>query len=177
MVSKKRPDLTIRAFAAVAQRHLDATLFMVGDGPLRSECQVLVDHLGISQRVHFLGEQTHERVRELMNIADVFVQHSVTAPNGDAEGLPVAILEAMASGMPVVSTLHSGIPEAVESGVTGLLIGEHDVNGMGRAMLTLTDNPDLARGMGAAGRVRAVSCFSTHDTIAQLRAVVMQGEV
>ena len=107
-----------------------------------------------------------------MMSASIFVQHSVTAPNGDKEGLPVAILEAMSSGLPVVSTRHSGIPEAVEHGVTGFLVGEGDVNAMTEALITLYRNPDLRQTMGTAGRDRAVALFSRDTSLARLRNVI-----
>ena len=175
MVNKKAPDLTIKGFALVLERQRDAELFMVGEGPLLVSCQQLAERLGLRERVHFLGVQSHARVRELMQEADVFVQHSITGPDGDTEGLPVALLEAMASGLPVVSTLHSGIPEAVEDGATGLLVAEQDVLAMGRAMVALAEDPDRARHMGAAGRTRAVSHFSSKVAIEKLRTVLLHG--
>jgi glycosyltransferase involved in cell wall biosynthesis len=108
-----------------------------------------------------------------MQEANVFVQHSVTASDGDTEGLPVAILEAMASGLPVVSTWHSGIPEAVEDGVTGFLVAEGDWIAMGRAMLSLMEHPGRAQNMGQAGRNRVVGQFSSEISISRLRSVLM----
>jgi glycosyltransferase involved in cell wall biosynthesis len=100
------------------------------------------------------------------------VQHSVTGPNGDTEGLPVAIVEAMASALPVLSTRHSGIPEVVLDGETGLLVDEHDVSGMAEAMATLLGDTNRARAMGEAGRRRVLANF-THDHVRdRLRAIM-----
>src|SRR5690606_38663847 len=81
-----------------------------------------------------------------------FVQHSMTAPDGDIEGMPVAILEAASSGLPVVSTYHAGIPEAVLHGQTGFLVEEVDVDGMAAYMVKLATDPLLARNLGLAAR-------------------------
>ena len=93
--------------------------------------------------------------------ADVFCQHSVRDPEtGDEEGLPIAILEAMAHGLPVVATRHAGIPDAVVDGETGFLVDERDVSAMAERLERLARDPALRRAMGAAGRRRAESRFS-----------------
>ena len=104
--------------------------------------------------------------------AVMFVQHSVISKQGDTEGLPVGILEAMASGLPIVSTRHAGIPEAVTDGETGLLVDEHDVDGMANAMDKLLSNPSLKKSMGMAGRKRVIEHFSAKQEIHRLRQVL-----
>lgn len=99
----------------------------------------------------------------------VFVQHSVTALDGDCEGLPIAILEAMCAEIPVIATRHSGIPEAVDHGVAGLLVAEHDIQGMADAILTLTADPELSAQMGQAGRARVIAQFTADQTVKTLR--------
>jgi glycosyltransferase involved in cell wall biosynthesis len=173
MVEKKAPDLSLMAFSKVASRNVDASLTFVGDGPLLNHCRKLARKLGVSNRVFLLGAQSQDRIHDLMQRAGVFVQHSVTAESGDTEGLPVAILEAMASGLPVISTWHSGIPEAVEDGVSGLLVAERDVEGMGQAMLALAENPDVARRMGQAGREIVIANFGVEESISYLRKVLL----
>jgi len=159
-VEKKGQRYTIAAFSDVARLDPDIRLEMIGDGPLLSRCIELSQELGVAQRVAFVGAREHEYVREAMQRASVFVQHSVTAPNGDTEGLPVAILEAMASGLPVVSTQHAGIPEAVVHGKTGLLVHEKDTDAMAKAILRVLENAELAHSMGLAGRRRALLHFA-----------------
>jgi glycosyltransferase involved in cell wall biosynthesis len=107
-----------------------------------------------------------------MGKAQAFVQHSVEASDGDCEGLPVAILEAMGHGLPVVSTRHSGIPEAVSDGETGLLVEEHDVDGMADAMCALLEDPARAEAMGRAGRARVEAHFTHEKTAARLREIM-----
>jgi len=172
LVEKKAPLATISAFAQLLRQERDARLIVIGDGPLRGACETRIRQLGIAERVTLRHWSDHSQVQAAMMSASIFVQHSVTAPNGDKEGLPVAILEAMSSGLPVVSTRHSGIPEAVEHGVTGFLVDEGDVNAMTEALITLYRNPDLRQTMGTAGRDRAVALFSRDTSLARLRNVI-----
>ncbi|MBT51977.1 MAG: glycosyl transferase family 1 [Mameliella sp.] len=171
-VEKKAPLTTVRAFATAAGEIPGAHLHMVGDGPLLAPAQALAADLGVTGRITFHGAQPHDAVRALLARASLFVQHSVTAPNGDTEGLPVAILEAMASGVPVVSTRHSGIPEAVQEGETGLLVEEHDTEGMARAMAHLLSHPDLAAAIGQAAVPHVRAAFSHEATAARLRKIM-----
>ena len=107
-----------------------------------------------------------------MRMASMFVQHSVTDIDGNTEGLPVAILEAMASGLPVVATRHSGIPEAVIDGKTGILVDEHDVTGMTQAIISLLANPARADAMGKAGRERVLAHFTETQMKHRLRGIM-----
>ena len=172
LVEKKAPQSTIAAFAAIANRYPEARLDMVGDGPLAGKCRALVRRHGLDDRVRLHGVQDARFVADLMQEASVFVQHSVTASDGDCEGLPVAVLEAMASAVPVVSTRHSGIPEAVVDGVTGLLVEEHEVDAMAAAMSALLDDPERAAAMGAAGRRRVLEHYTLDHARDRLRAIM-----
>ena len=156
---KKAPHLTILAFNEVLADFPDARLRMVGEGCLLDACKTLVSALKIDQQVSFLGSLPHESVRDELDRASVFVQHSVKAPDGDQEGSPVSIMEAGAAGLPVVSTRHSGIPDIVQHGKTGVLVQEHDIQGMADAMKRLLANHSEAREMGQAGAKRIHSRF------------------
>ncbi len=171
-VSKKSPQSTLGAFAKVAQKLPTAKLVMIGDGPLWNECQELTTQLGIAERVAFLGAQSHDAVKAHMAGAFAFVQHSTEAGDGDSEGTPVAILEAQACGLPVVSTRHAGIRDVVVEGQTGLLVEPGDVDGMAEAMLFLGENPDIAGKLGARGRERVLQHFSSEKNISQLAAIL-----
>lgn len=120
----KAPYLTILAFKQVLDEFPDASLVMVGDGPLRETCISLARTLGMESSASFPGPLRHERLLPLFAQACCFVQHSVTPSYGDAEGTPVAILEAGAAGLPVVSTRHAGIQDVVVHQKTGLLVEE-----------------------------------------------------
>ena len=148
----KSPHLTLLAFQQVAQAIPEATLTMVGKGgggELFEACVILAKALGLQNRVEFKGVLSHEEVATEMRQARAFVQHSVTTPEqGDMEGKPVAVMEAMASGLPVVTTRHSGIPEIIEHEVTGLLVPEYDVSAMASAMIRLAKNDELVQQIG-----------------------------
>jgi glycosyltransferase involved in cell wall biosynthesis len=171
-VEKKAPNLTLAAFARVYQRCPAARLRMTGDGPLYAACQEQAAALGIADAVTFLGKQPHSVVQEEMRRGRAFVQHSVEATNGDCEGTPVAIIEAGASGLPVVSTYHAGIPEVVLDGQTGYLVEERDVDAMADRMLRLAQDPILAEKMGQAGHQRIRTAFSMERSITGLWSII-----
>src|SRR4030095_662225 len=100
------------------------------------------------------------------------VQHSVVAPSGDCEGTPVSILEAGATGLPVVSTRHAGIPDVVIEGDTGFLVDEGDVAGMARHMIQIARNPRLADTMGRAARKHIEQNFSKDQRIKNLWSII-----
>lgn len=171
-VEKKAPHLTLLAFAEVLKQRSAARLRMIGEGPLLSICKDLAKGLGISEAVTFLGAQNPETVMKEMRGARAFVQHSVVAADGDSEGTPVAVLEAGASGLPVIATRHAGIPEAILHNETGILIEERDVAGMAQAMIKLIDDPARADGLGKAGRARISSEYSSDKSIQKLYTIL-----
>lgn len=150
---KKGPMYTIRAFYKVLQKFSDAKLVMVGGkSGLFDACENLVKELNIADSVIFTGVLNSDEIANLMRTSLAFVQHSITSSNGDMEGTPLGILEASASGLPVVSTLHGGIKEAVVHGKTGFLVEEKDENTMADYMIKLLENPEKAIEMGMNGR-------------------------
>jgi len=159
-VEKKAPGVTIRAFKKVADKYPNATLVMAGDGELLNDCKKLVCDLGLTNKVIIKGVQSSAEIQTLMEGSIAFVQHSVTAPNGDSEGTPVAILEAQAAALPVISTYHAGIPDVVIHNETGLLIEEGDVDGMAENMMKVLQEKDLAKKLGEAGRKRIAENFT-----------------
>jgi glycosyltransferase involved in cell wall biosynthesis len=171
-VDKKAPHLTLAAFAEARRACPDARLRMIGDGPLLADCRQLVRDLGVEEAVVFLGSQPHHVVQEEMKRARAFVQHSIEAPSGDCEGTPVAVLEAGASGLPVIATRHGGIPDVVIEGETGLLVDEQDVSGMAAHMTTLLKDPSLAGRQGQAGRRRIQELFSMDRSLGRLWAII-----
>lgn len=151
-VDKKAPYYTICAFKKVVEKHPDAKLYMAGKGVLLNSCMNLVRFFKLEKNVIFLGVLDKEQIVSYYAKIRGFVQHSVTAMTGDMEGTPVAILEASASALPVISTYHAGIPDVIINRKTGLLVNEHDVEGMANNMIYLLDNPEEAKTLGQAGR-------------------------
>ena len=161
LVAKKGPLLTLRAFAAAFARSPHLRLEYVGGGELLDEARAFVDSAALGHAVSLRGPLRHHDVLELLLSADVFVQHSlIDVATGDEEGLPVAILEAMAAALPVVATRHSGIPEAVIDSTTGFLVDEGDWLTMADRLVQLADDRDLRERMGHAGWLRARACFT-----------------
>jgi glycosyltransferase involved in cell wall biosynthesis len=167
LVEKKRPDLTLRAFARCLAECPGVRLAVAGDGPMMAECQALASELGIAGKVDFRGVATADQIKQLLSDASVFVQHSVTASNGDMEGWPVAIAEAAASGLPIVATRHASIPQQVLQGTTGMLADEGDWQTMAEHMIQLAKDPELRRDMGIAAREH-ISAYDTTRQVAQL---------
>jgi colanic acid/amylovoran biosynthesis glycosyltransferase len=154
-VEKKGFAHLLRALAIAGDR-APFTLRLVGDGPLRGELEALAATLGLGARVSFAGWRSSAEVAREMTEADLLVVPSVTAADGDMEGLPIVIVEAMATGLPVVGTLHSGIPEIVEDGVTGRLVAERDDRALAEALVEMADpGPRLAAARAARARIEA----------------------
>lgn len=171
-VDKKAPHLVLQSFASVHRDNPDTRLKMIGDGPLLTSCQDLAEGLQIAHAVQFLGWQEAKTIRNTLTQSRCFVQHSVTARNGDCEGLPNTVLEAGACGLPVVSTRHAGIPDAIVEGSTGFLVEERDVCGMASKMKILANDARLAGTMGRAARERAVELYSVEKSISGLYGII-----
>jgi glycosyltransferase involved in cell wall biosynthesis len=152
LVPDKDHDTMLMAFGRLAEGHPGAQLWLVGNGPRRESLEQKVGDLGLAGRVKFLPAT--KDIRHLYHQADVFVLSSV------AEALPNVILEAMATGLPVVATRVGGLPEAVVPEDTGLLVSPRDVGGLAAALGTLLDDPEVRRNLGRRGRQRVLEQFS-----------------
>lgn len=149
---KKAPLRTLQAFQRVLKERPEARLTMVGQGKLWETCKAFTTSNNMDRAVDLCGIRTPLEIASLLRESRAFVQHSVVGPTGDQEGTPLAVLEAMACGLPVVATRHAGIMDVVKEAEHGLLCDEHDVESMARNMIRLVDQPELARSMGRAGR-------------------------
>jgi colanic acid/amylovoran biosynthesis glycosyltransferase len=152
LVEKKGIEYGIRATAALAREGEEVSYDIVGEGPLRPRLQKLVNDLGVARIVRLCGARSRHEVLEHLAQAHLFLAPSVTAADGDQEGVPVVLMEAMASGLPVVSTFHTGIPELVAHGRTGYLVPERDVEALAGSIRRLRDEPGRWPGMGREGR-------------------------
>jgi colanic acid/amylovoran biosynthesis glycosyltransferase len=171
-VDKKAPYYTILAFSKVVKKHPDAELIIGGDGPLLNVCKNLIRYLQITQNVQLPGVISPEQFAKLLENSLAFVQHSITADNGDSEGTPLAILEAGAASIPVISTRHAGIPYAVIHNQTGFLVDEHDVDEMAKMMCIMIEEPDIARKFGSAARERMLKHFNLEERLNSLSEVI-----
>ncbi|ETX28295.1 glycosyltransferase [Roseivivax isoporae] len=172
-VEKKSPLLTIRTFAEAAGP--GAHLTMIGDGELLEPARALVAELGIGDRVSLPGALPHEEVRAHLARSEYYLQHSVTARNGNTEGLPTSIQEAMACGCVTVSTRHAGIPEAIENGANGFLVEEHDFEGYREALQrALALGSPERQALGARAREVAVERFDNDALLKTLEETIAE---
>ena len=168
-VEKKAPNLLILAFSKVVAKYPNYILKMAGDGVLLNTCENLVTHLGIGNNIQFLGVVNQEEYRSELQNSLAFVQHSITADNGDMEGTPLAVLEASAAGVPVVSTYHAGIPDVIIHKQTGLLCEEKDVQKMAENIIELIENKELAIRLGTNGKARIKNEFNMNLHISKIQ--------
>lgn len=171
-VEKKAPQIAIQAFASAFPHNPELRLSMIGDGPLHQACKSLAERLGVSDYIEFCGVCDRAEVSRRMSDSNCFFQHSVTAKAGDSEGLPLAILEAGAHGLPVLSTRHAGIPDAVRENVDGYLVNEYDLEGATKNLLKLSLNTSRAKAMGQSFNRRIIQHYSREVSLGRLRAIL-----
>jgi len=165
LVEKKGIKYAIEAIAKVKRYNPDINLKydLIGDGPLRNEIELLIEANDISDIVQLHGSQPHENVKKMLLEADLFLLPSVTASDGDQEGIPVALMEAMASGAPVLSTVHSGIPELVEHNKSGILVPEGDSDALAESIIYLVKHPKSWIVLGRTGRDKILSDYNLEE--------------
>ncbi|MEY2714028.1 MAG: hypothetical protein RIT24_371 [Planctomycetota bacterium] len=166
-VEKKGFEYLIRGLAAAAN---PPRLRLVGDGPLRPALVSLARELGVEQRIEFAGWRSFDEVAAEMRNADFLIAPSVTAADGDMEGLPLVIIEAMATGLPVIGSHHSGIPELVVDGETGITVPERDAAAVGRAIEAMSERP-FRTALARAARTRVEREFDGHRLAERLCAL------
>lgn len=152
LVEKKGLNYSIEAVARAIQKYPDIQYKIVGDGPLRDELNKLISKLGVAKKIRLVGWKDSSEVKALMGETHIFLLHSVTATNGDMEGIPVSLMEAQAVGVPVISTYHSGIPELVQDGKSGFLVSEKNVDAFSERLSYLIEHPGEWLEMGRNGR-------------------------
>jgi colanic acid/amylovoran biosynthesis glycosyltransferase len=166
--------------ARLVALNVDVQYRIIGEGPLLVSLQQLATELHLGDRVSFLGTRTSDEVAGELARAHVFVAPSVTSKDGDMEGIPTVLMEAMATGLPVVSTLHSGIAELVDDGVSGKLVAERDVDGLAMAIQELAASADRWPVIGAAGREKVLREFNSRTLNVRLENLfenALQGSV
>lgn len=162
----------VDACGKLQQAGIDFQCDIVGDGPLREELAAQIAALGLANRVHLAGARKQEEVSALLYRAGIFVLPSVVTPSGGRDGIPVALMEAMACGAPVVSTTVSGIPELIESNVTGLLAPPGDADGLARCIRQLLENEALCERLAASARTKIEDEFDITKEAARLHHAI-----
>ncbi|WAL61144.1 glycosyltransferase [Thermocoleostomius sinensis] len=177
LVEKKGIEYVIRAIAQRIEQYPNLEYTIIGDGPLRHSLEHLIQALNLSTVVKLVGWKNEQEIIEILDQTHLFIAPSITADTGDQDA-PINVLkEAMAMGLPVVSTYHGGIPELVEDGVSGLLVPERDVNALAETLGYLVEHPDRWAAMGQAGRRYVETHFdlqSLNDRLVSIYQQVLQ---
>ncbi|MEH2323759.1 MAG: glycosyltransferase [Nostoc sp.] len=153
LVEKKGIEYSIRAVARVLKNYSNIEYNIIGDGSIRKSLEKLTTELKITNKVKFLGWQTQDEIRQIYADSHIFILSSVTASDGDKEGQGLVLQEAQAMGLPVLSTLHNGIPDGVLDGKSGFLVPEKDVEALADKLGYLVEHPETWSSMGLAGRL------------------------
>lgn len=166
LAAAKGVPILLEAFARLRARLPDARLTLVGDGPARPELEARAAELGVADAVRFMGYLSQDEVTAQLARSDLFALPSF------AEGVPVVLMEAMATSLPVLATRIAGIPELVEDGVSGRIVAPGDLEAFAAAMVELLSDPDHAAMMGRAGRARIEACFDVAAEASKLAALL-----
>ncbi len=152
LIEKKGLKVAISAMANIIKEFSNVRYAIVGSGELRTDLKRLIKKLGVQNKIKLIGSRSQKGVINILSKAHIFIHPSVTAKDGDGEGIPRALKEAMSCGMPVIATLHNGIPEVVDEGISGFLVPEYDVVSLENRLRYLILNPHVWNKMGKAGR-------------------------
>jgi colanic acid/amylovoran biosynthesis glycosyltransferase len=174
LIEKKGLQTTLRAFASFLERYPNSTLTIAGEGPLIAQLRDLARELQIENRVIFAGFASQDGLREIFYESHIFLHPSETGRDGNQEGVPNSMLEAMASGLPVFATTHGGIPEAIESGVSGILVPERDHEALARALLDAVKDRELLARLARAGAEEVAQKFEQSIQVRRLEDIYLQ---
>ena len=168
LIPKKGLITSLQAFALFREHYPNATFVIAGDGPMRDELKVWVAKLGLGKSVRFPGVLSQNKLYQLYIASHLFFHPSELMADSNQEGIPNSMLEAMSTGLPVVATLHGGIPEAVENGRTGLLVPERDPRALCEALRQITESGDGWAKMGRDASEHITANFEQHAQIRHL---------
>ncbi len=169
LIEKKGFADLIAACALLAQEGVEFRGEIIGEGPLAGALQAQIDRAGLTNRVVLAGPQPQSEISVRLAQSCVFALPCVTEAAGGRDNLPTVLMEAMAAGLPVVSTPLGGVPEMVVDGVTGLLVPEHAPAELGAALRQLLGDRARAKSLGDAGRERAAELFASERSARELR--------
>jgi colanic acid/amylovoran biosynthesis glycosyltransferase len=174
LIEKKGLPVTLHAFATFLGQYPNSTLTIAGEGPLLGQLQELSRELKIDKRVSFTGFISQEQLRDIFYASHIFVHPSETGPDGNQEGIPNSMLEAMASGLPVFATQHGGIPEAIENSVSGVLVPERDHEALARALIEAAHDRHFLSSIGRGGADAVAENFDLRVQIRKLEEIYLK---
>src|SRR5947208_11418762 len=173
LIEKKGLPVTLRAFASFVRNYPEATLTIAGEGPLLAQLRELARELKIDNSVSFTGFISQDQLRDIFYASHIFLHPSETGRDGNQEGIPSSMLEAMASGLPVFATQHGGIPEAIENGVSGVLVPERDDKALVRALFEAAQDRHFLSGIGRAGAEAVAEKFDQSTQVRRLEDIYL----
>ena len=174
LIEKKGLPVTLRAFEVFVRQYLNATLTIAGEGPLLRELESLARELKIAERVSFTGFLSQQQLRAIYYRSHIFLHPSQTGRDGNQEGIPNSMLEAMATGLPVFATEHGGIPEAIEHGVSGVLVPERDEFALVETLLEAVRDPRFLSGIAQTGADAVRKKFDLQQQAQQLDEIYLR---
>jgi len=174
LVQKKGIATTLHAFTSFLNQYPNATLTIAGEGPMMTELQELTRKLKIDNRVSLPGFVSQEKLLEIYYASHIFLHPSETGSDGNQEGIPNSMLEAMATGLPVFATEHGGIPEAIENGISGVLVPERDHEALSQALLRAAADVDLLKRLARNGAKVVAEKFDQQNQIRQLEEIYLR---
>lgn len=180
LVEKKGIEYCIRAIAKLTHLHKNLEYNIIGDGPLKENFEQLIEELNLGHIVKLLGWKQQQEIIEILDNCQIFLAPSVTAADGNQDAPVNTLKEAMAMGLPVISTFHGGIPELVEDGVSGFLVPERDADAIAEKLSYLIEHPQVWPQMGRIGRARVEEKYDMNklnDELVEIYQQLLNSEV
>ncbi|MGK7895652.1 MAG: glycosyltransferase [Xenococcus sp. (in: cyanobacteria)] len=174
LVEKKGIEYGIRAIASLAETYPNIEYNIIGDGKLREHFEQLITELNVGHLVNLLGWKQQEELIEILDNSHILIAPSVTAADGNQDAPVNTLKEAMAMGLPVIGTLHGGIPELIEDGISGFLVPERDGNAIADKVRHLIEHPEIWSDIGASGRKRVETKYNMEQLNDELVAIYQQ---
>jgi glycosyltransferase involved in cell wall biosynthesis len=174
LTEKKNPLALVQAFNIVSKTISEVEFYILGDGPLKGKVNELISHLNLNDKIKVVGLVNRETAFQYLKKSWVYAQHSVTATSGDQEGFPVSLAEAAAHSLPLVSTIHSGIPENIIDGKTGFLVQEYNYETMAEKIIYLIRHPHIAEQMGKAGREHILKLCEPNKRVRLIKELLIK---
>ena len=171
LTEKKGIEYVIKALVQLRKKYRHIRYMVLGDGKEKHNLHRLIMDNNLQAIAHLYGWATHEEIKNVLSRSHIFILPSITGKDGDQEGIPNALKEAMAAGIPVISTFHAGIQELVTDKESGLLVEEKDVNGIVKAVELLIKNEDLYNKISRQGREKVIQDFDIKNVIDKLETI------
>ncbi len=165
---RKGAKFLVEACRLLGESDVDYDCILIGDGPQRDELKDLISNYGLEEKVQLMGALPQEKLRDFFVQADIFILPCVIAQDGDMDGIPVSLMEAMAMELPVISTRVSGIPELIIDGESGILVDQSDAKRLSSAILEMINDKDLRMRLGGNARQRIIEEFNIYRTSTEM---------